>query len=94
MRILFAVALPGRQDVFALDLPEEATVAAAVAAADLATRYPGLALDQLQAGVWSRPVARDAVLREGDRVELYRPLVADAKASRRERARGTPPRRR
>lgn len=94
MRILFAVALPGRQDVFTLDLPEGATVAAAMAAADLTARYPGQALDELQAGVWSRPVARDGVLREGDRVELYRPLVADAKASRRERARGMAPRKR
>ena len=43
-------------------------------------------LAALAAGIWSRPVPRHALLRDGDRVELYRPLRADPKESRRRRA--------
>ncbi len=90
MRVTVAVALPGRQEVTELDLPEGADVAAALAAARIAERYPEIALDRCDVGIWSRMCARDTVLREGDRVEIYRPLAADAKAMRRERARIKP----
>lgn len=40
-------------------------------------------------GVWGRRVAEDYVLRAGDRVEIYRPLLADPKEARRRRARET-----
>jgi hypothetical protein len=84
MRVLVVVALPGTQDVLALDLEEGATVADALAAARLEERHPGLAAGRV--GIWGRGCGLDALLREGDRVELYRPLRADAKAMRRARA--------
>ncbi|HEX4943959.1 MAG TPA: RnfH family protein [Usitatibacteraceae bacterium] len=84
MRILVVVALPEGQEVLAVDLEEGASIAQALAAACLAERHPGLALDRV--GVWGRRREPGHVLREGDRVEVYRPLRADAKAMRRERA--------
>jgi uncharacterized protein len=90
MRVSLAVALPGRQEVIDLDLPEGSDVAAALAAADIATRFPALELERCEVGIWSRICARDTALREGDRVEVYRPLAADAKAMRRQRARLNP----
>jgi putative ubiquitin-RnfH superfamily antitoxin RatB of RatAB toxin-antitoxin module len=84
MRILVVVALPEAQDVVGLELGEGATVAQALDAAQVSRRYPGLALDQL--GVWGRPCDPDTVLREADRVEVYRPIAADAKKLRRARA--------
>ncbi len=84
MRVLVVVALPGSQDVRALDLREGASVAEALVAARVAERHPGLALDCV--GVWGRRCEPGRVLREGDRVEVYRPVRADAKAMRRERA--------
>jgi putative ubiquitin-RnfH superfamily antitoxin RatB of RatAB toxin-antitoxin module len=84
MRVLVVVALPGLQEVVALDLEEGATVAEALAAAHVALRHPGVAVDSV--GVWGRRREPDAVLREGDRVEVYRPVRADAKAMRRARA--------
>jgi putative ubiquitin-RnfH superfamily antitoxin RatB of RatAB toxin-antitoxin module len=90
MRVSIAVALPGRQEVIALDLPEGSDVAAALAAAGIAARFPALELERCEVGIWSRICARDTPLREGDRVEIYRPLAADAKAMRRQRARLKP----
>ena len=84
MRVLVVVALPEGQDVRELDLPEGASVADALAAARVAERHPGLALDRV--GVWGRRCEPGRILREGDRVEVYRPVRADAKAMRRARA--------
>ena len=92
MRVCVAVALATRQEVLDIDLDEGATIAGALAAARVAERYPELALDRCEVGIWSRVCSRDTVLREGDRVEIYRPLAADAKAMRRERAKLKPSR--
>ena len=86
-RVSVAIALADRQEVIELELPEGATAGDAVAAARIEERFPGFDAGTFTLGIWSRPCAREAPLREGDRVELYRPLVADAKAQRRARAR-------
>ncbi|MDR2013828.1 MAG: RnfH family protein [Rhodanobacter sp.] len=89
IRVEVAYAEPRRQFLRALDLPAGATVADALAASGLAEE---LSLDTaaLTVGVWSKPVTRDRRLDAGDRVELYRPLKADPKESRRHRARREP----
>lgn len=84
MRVLVVVALPAAQDVVEVELAEGATVADALAAARVAERHPDLALDRL--GVWGRARGPGAVLRHGDRVEVYRRLRADPKSMRRARA--------
>lgn len=93
MNVLLAVAWPDRQDVIEVSLPEGACVADAIAAADLGRRYPGMDLAAMRTGIWSKPCKREARLREGDRVELYRALVADPKQERRTRAQAAPKRR-
>jgi putative ubiquitin-RnfH superfamily antitoxin RatB of RatAB toxin-antitoxin module len=85
MRVTVAFALAGRQEVFEVDLAAGATLADAIAAAPLGARFPGVDLDSLDAGIWGVRAARDTLLREGDRVELYRPLQADPKEMRRRR---------
>jgi putative ubiquitin-RnfH superfamily antitoxin RatB of RatAB toxin-antitoxin module len=85
MRVSVAVAWPDRQEVLDLDLEEGSTVADALARAQ--ELMPREDLRSMRAGIWSRPCPLDRRLREGDRVELYRPLVADAKQMRRARAR-------
>jgi uncharacterized protein len=92
-RVTVAAALPGEQRVFELEVEEGATAWAAVLASGALELYAGLRQEDLALGIWSRPCARDAPLREGDRVEIYRPIRADAKAMRRERARLKPSKR-
>ncbi len=80
-----AYAEPERQFLCRLELATGATVAQAIDASGLAREY---AIDTatLVAGVWSKVISRDALLHDGDRVELYRPLKADPKELRRRRA--------
>ncbi|HEX4780973.1 MAG TPA: RnfH family protein [Usitatibacter sp.] len=87
MRVTVALALPARQEVVALELPEGASVGEALTAAGLAGRFPGIDLASLDTGVWGARVPRETLLREGDRVELYRKLADDPKEMRRRRAR-------
>jgi putative ubiquitin-RnfH superfamily antitoxin RatB of RatAB toxin-antitoxin module len=90
VKVIVAIALASRQEVIEVELAEGADIAAALEAARVRQRWPELELDRCEVGVWSRISPRDTRLREGDRVEVYRPLAADAKAMRRERARLKP----
>jgi putative ubiquitin-RnfH superfamily antitoxin RatB of RatAB toxin-antitoxin module len=85
MKISVAVALRGRQEVIALDLEGEPSVAEAVAAARVPERFPEFDLASCRFALWGREVPAGRKLREGDRIELLRPLLADPKAARRER---------
>ncbi len=78
------VASPGPRQVteVVIKLPAGATVEQALRASGLAHDLP---LEKLSVGVWRRKTALNQPLREGDRVELYRPLVVDPKVARRER---------
>lgn len=87
MKVSVAVALPGRQEVVEVELPEGARVADALEAARVRERFPELDWGAARLGVWSRPCAASRVLREGDRVEAYRPLAADPREQRRARLR-------
>ena len=90
LHIEVVVALPERQEVVRLDLPEGASVATALDAARVRERFPQLDWSGVTYGLWSRPCAVDRLLRDGDRVEVYRPLAADPKDQRRARARLRP----
>jgi putative ubiquitin-RnfH superfamily antitoxin RatB of RatAB toxin-antitoxin module len=85
IEIEVAYAEPQRQFLRRIVLRAGATVADAIAASGLEAEF-GINVSQLAAGIWSKPVARDASLMNGDRVELYRPLTADPKETRRRRA--------
>jgi putative ubiquitin-RnfH superfamily antitoxin RatB of RatAB toxin-antitoxin module len=76
-------AAPGVATMRRLVLEPGATVADAIAAAGMERL-----LTEGGVGVWGRRVGMDFVLRDGDRVELYRPLIADPKEGRRRRAGG------
>jgi putative ubiquitin-RnfH superfamily antitoxin RatB of RatAB toxin-antitoxin module len=65
-----------------LQLPAGASLGDAVAASGLVSGLEGL-----EAGIWGRKAPPQQPLREGDRVELYRPLRVDPKVARRERFR-------
>ena len=87
IRVTVAIALPGRQEVIAVELAQGATVAEAIAAARLTERFPGMDVTMLKTGIWSREASLATVLRDADRVEVYRALKADPKAMRRSRER-------
>lgn len=87
LNIEVCYALPHRQDVVRLSLPEGCTVLQAVEASGLLQKYPDIALEQQnKLGVFGKLVKTDTPLRDHDRVEIYRPLIADPKEVRRKRA--------
>ncbi len=77
---------PGRVDRVALQLPAGSTLAQALQASGLLQRH-GLQPETLAVGVWGRLKPLHSVLRDGDRVEIYRPLQVDPKEARRQRYR-------
>lgn len=68
-----------------LALPRGATVLEALQASGLQLLYPELQWQTAMVGVWGRKATLSHVLRELDRVEIYRPLRVDPKVARRER---------
>lgn len=80
MRITLLRAWPDRHECIELSLPEGSRLADALAAAGWPVE------DGMQFGVWGKVQPLEKQLREQDRVEIYRPLVADPKTARRRRA--------
>lgn len=79
-------ALPEAATEIELSLPAGATVADALQRSGLAARHPGVDFTRCALGIFGRRVDPRAALRDGDRVEVYRPLRADPKDLRRRRA--------
>ena len=84
--VAVAFALPDRQWLVEVRVRADATVQEAIVASGI-TRYLGDVIPSDQnVGVFSRPATLTTVLKEGDRVEIYRPLTRDPKDTRRLRA--------
>lgn len=79
-------ALPHKQEIVAVRLPEGGTVRQAVEASGLLAKYPEIDLAKSKLGVFAKLSKPDTVLRDRDRVEIYRPLIADPKEVRKQRA--------
>ena len=80
-------ALRDRQEIVHLRLPEGCTVQRAIEASGLLQKHPEIDLAKgNKLGIFAKLVKPDAVLRDKDRVEIYRPLIADPKEVRRKRA--------
>jgi len=78
-------AAPREVDLVQLEVAEGATVLHALRESRLLERHPGIDLATAKVGVWGRVAPLSQVLREGDRVEVYRPLIVDPKEARRQR---------
>jgi putative ubiquitin-RnfH superfamily antitoxin RatB of RatAB toxin-antitoxin module len=78
---------PRQLQEWALQMPEGSTLLQALEASGLAAAFPEVDLGTAVAGIWGRKAGMTQLLREGDRVEVYRPLQVDPKVARRERFR-------
>lgn len=79
-------ALPGRHWRVALRVPPGCTVGEAIGRSGLRAELPQLAVDDAHVGIFGRLATLATVLRDGDRIEIYRPLLCDPKEVRRQRA--------
>jgi hypothetical protein len=86
LRVEIAYAQPQRVIVKTYELGPGARVADALRLAALDPDFSGVDLANSPLGVFGKVARADQALREGDRIEIYRPLSADPKAARRARA--------
>jgi len=80
------LAMPERQELVELEVAAGTTLADAITQSGVIEMFEGFDPGAAKAGIFGHKVPQDTVLSEGDRVEIYRPLIADPKESRRQRA--------
>ncbi|MGD2056888.1 MAG: RnfH family protein [Gammaproteobacteria bacterium] len=86
-----AYALPDRQLILELSVAPGTTLGQAIQASGILERFPEIDLSRNKVGVFGKLGSLDTVLQGGDRAEIYRPLIADPKQVRKQRAaRGKP----
>lgn len=81
-----AYALPHQQLIIPLRVNSGCTAEAAVQISGILKKFPDIDAGALQLGIFGKLTKNDTVLRHLDRVEIYRPLIADPKAVRKQRA--------
>jgi putative ubiquitin-RnfH superfamily antitoxin RatB of RatAB toxin-antitoxin module len=86
IRIEVVLAMPDSQELVALEVAAGSTAAGAIAQSGLPEMFESFELNPDMVGVFGQKVSLEQVLQDGDRVELYRPLIADPKEVRRQRA--------
>ena len=85
-RVEVAYARPDEQVVIPVEAPEGATVEQVIVLSRIQERFPEINPQTAKVGVFGKLAKLSAVVRAGDRVEIYRPLLADPKAVRKQRA--------
>lgn len=86
LNIEVCYALPEKQLLIKVKLPEGSTLQQALEASGVLTKHPEIDLKKNKFGVFAKLSKLDTVLRDKDRVEIYRPLIADPKEVRKQRA--------
>ncbi len=79
-------AKPEKQTLLMVSLSANRTVAEAIVQSGILAQFSELNLDTLNVGIFSTPCALDRIVKNGDRIEIYRPLQHDPKDARRQRA--------
>jgi hypothetical protein len=87
-----AYALRERQALVAIEIEEGATIEEAILRSGVLADFPEIELKRAKVGIFGRPAALEERVRDGDRVEIYRPLIADPKDMRRRKAGQSTPR--
>lgn len=83
MKVGVAYATPAKQLWLSLDVPEGATVKDVIEKSGIMKQFPEINLETQKVGVFGKITALDAVVEEGARVEIYRPMTADPKTVKR-----------
>ena len=86
MIVTVVYALPDRQHVLRTEVRSGATIGEAIIASGLLVLEPALLGTTPGVGVWNHKAEWNAPVRDGDRIEVYRPLTVDPKEARRIRA--------
>ena len=85
LNIEIVYSLPHEQTLLRMQVPVGCTVTAAIKMSGILNKYPTIDLAVNKLGIFGKLVKPDPILREQDRIEIYRPLLADPKEIRRQR---------
>jgi hypothetical protein len=85
-----AYATPEKQRIIELQVKTDCTIEAAIRQSGMLELFPEIDLSKQQVGVFSQPRKLSDNIKEGDRIEIYRPLAIDPKEARRARAKAAP----
>lgn len=77
---------PEKQALLEVVVEQGTTVKEAIMASGIVKRFPDINLEVLKVGIWNRTCKLTDLPKKGDRIEIYRPLIADPKEARRRRA--------
>ena len=86
LQVVVSYATPSREFLHPMTVAPGTTIGAAIEQSGVLAEFPEINLELQPVGIYAKKRPLDTVLRERDRVEIYRPLVADPKDSRRRRA--------
>ncbi len=86
MQVEIAYALPEKQSLIAVEVAAGTTLKQAIEESKILQLYPQIDLSKNKTGIFGKIAKLDAILREKDRVEIYRDLIADPKKVRKQRA--------
>lgn len=86
IRVEVAYATPQAQVIIPVDINEGTTLEEAIKLSGILIQFPEIDLSKNKVGIFSKISKKDQVLRDKDRVEIYRPLIADPKEVRKQRA--------
>ncbi|NKC18329.1 MULTISPECIES: RnfH family protein [Pseudoalteromonas] len=86
IKVEVVFALPDSATSLSVDVPEGTSAEQAVLQSGILERCPEIDANDLTLGIWNRTVKLHQVVSDGDRIEIYRPLIADPKEARRRRA--------
>ena len=86
IRVEVAHARPEKQALLTVDVPRGTSLNEAIELSGIRAEFPDLVVDPARVGIFGIKAKPEDELRDGDRVEIYRPLIADPKEARRKRA--------
>lgn len=93
IKVEVTYAKPREQVLLEIEAENGITVRDAIERSGILQRFPEIDLAVNKVGVYGKAAKLDRVLASGERVEIYRPLIADPKTARKRRAADSPPRR-
>ncbi len=86
IQIELIYALPNQQQLIQLEVVPDCSVKQAILQSGILEQYPEIDLENNKVGIFSQVCQLSDTLRDGDRIEIYRPLIIDPKEARKRRA--------
>ncbi|EPY01314.1 RnfH family protein [Magnetospirillum fulvum] len=91
MKVGVVYATPARQSWLTIDVPDGSTVKDAIEKSGILRQFPEINLDAQKVGIYGKATTLEAVVEDGARIEIYRPITADPKTVRRRPREGAAP---